>query len=501
MRLGLPWMLAFALCAAGTVRGEAAPRVIAPEGVEVRVEGAGEDGGEGRPKVLIRDTRGDQAGLDKVDLVYDFALPEGTRLLGDAWERAYGELGWRDRDHGKWMPWYFIADTGKEFIGFGVETGPNALACWRVTVSNVTLRLDVRAAGEGVLLGDRELEACRVVRVETAKNAKNAKIAEAEFAREFCRAMCPKPKLPKEPIYGMNDWNSYYGKNTATNFLADAAAVFDGLGDLEYRPYAVVDDGWEKRDRDEWFAWDGVTDQWGMTIPEFFARLKAMNLKPGLWYRPFAARKDTPVEMLVGGEGPKSLDPTLPETKAIIAADIKRFVGWGARLVKADFLVYELCGRWGLSYTDKVIPDGRTFADRSRTTAEVSKDLYRTMKDAAGEDCVIIGCNAFNHLAAGIFESQRIGDDTSGRDWARTERMGGNAVKYRAAQHGTFFFADPDCVGLAREGAIAWENNREWLGDVERSGMSLWISWPRSLLTPEIKSAFDSVCRTLGKAK
>ena len=72
------------------------------------------------------------------------------------------------------------------------------------------------------------------------------------------------------------------------------------------------------------------------------------------------------------------------------------------------------------------------------------------------------------------FEICRIGDDTSGAEWARTRKMGVNTLAFRGAQHGAFYAADPDCVGVTN--AIPWALNRQWLGLVARSGTMLFVS-------------------------
>ena len=90
--------------------------------------------------------------------------------------------------------------------------------------------------------------------------------------------------------------------------------------------------------------------------------------------------------------------------------------------------------------------DGWAFADRSRTTAEIIMDHYRSIRAGAG-DAVLIGCNTIGHLSAGIFEVSRTGDDTSGKEWDRVRKMGVNTLAFRMPQHGAFFAADADCVG------------------------------------------------------
>ena len=100
-------------------------------------------------------------------------------------------------------------------------------------------------------------------------------------------------------------------------------------------------------------------------------------------------------------------------------------------------------------------------------------DLYRTIRSAAG-DALVIGCNTVSHLSAGVFEICRIGDDTSGTEWARTRKMGVNTLAFRGAQHGAFYVADPDCVGVTN--AIPWSFNKQWLDLLARSGTMLFVS-------------------------
>ena len=109
-------------------------------------------------------------------------------------------------------------------------------------------------------------------------------------------------------------------------------------------------------------------------------------------------------------------------------------------------------------------------------------DLYAAIREAAG-DSLILGCNTVGHLSAGLFESSRIGDDTSGHNWERTRRMGVNSLAFRAAQHDTFHAADPDCVGVTKD--IPWALNRQWLDLIARSGTALFVSLSPDAIGPE----------------
>jgi alpha-galactosidase len=127
---------------------------------------------------------------------------------------------------------------------------------------------------------------------------------------------------------------------------------------------------------------------------------------------------------------------------------------------------------------------GWRFADPTRTTAEVLRALYRTVREAAGERTLILGCNTVGHLAAGLVELQRIGDDTSGQAWERTRRMGVNALAFRAAQHGTLFAADADIAPVTP--ALPWHLARQWLHLVARSGTPLFVSLDPAVTAPAV---------------
>ena len=426
------------------------------------------------------------------------SLAPEMKVLNDAWERSYGDLEWQTLgDKTICSPWYFLAEKDGKVQGFGVETGPGAMCCWEVSAKGVTLVLDVRAGGGPVRLNGRTLKACRIVRAES-----KAGESPWQFGRRFCRMMCPKPKLPKAPVYGYNDWYCAYGKNTATNFLADAEYIVSCAKGCANPPYVVMDDGWQKNSppvvhESGHGPWDTAGANFGMEMPEFCRRIAALGAKPGLWYRPLRAWDELPEEQRLIADR-SYLDPTVPAVQTRIVEDVRRFRDWGFKLVKIDFLSYDLAQIWPcdpLSYHDRYIQDDRKWRDDSRTTAEVMLDIYKAMKDAAGDDVVIIGCNAFNHLAAGVFELQRTGDDTSGKDWKRTRKNGVNTLAMRSIQDGAFFKIDADCVGLASEGAVPWNLNRQWMDLLGRSGTPFFISWRRELATPEVRESLSKAFR------
>lgn len=110
--------------------------------------------------------------------------------------------------------------------------------------------------------------------------------------------------------------------------------------------------------------------------------------------------------------------------------------------------------------------------------------LYQEVYDASrSNNAVIIGCNTIGHLGAGLMHLNRTGDDTSGRIWERTKRMGVNTLAFRLPQHNTFYHIDADCVGIF--GKIPWDKNLQWADLLAKSGTPLFVSAMPGALNPE----------------
>ncbi|MDB4881787.1 MAG: glycoside hydrolase clan [Gemmatimonadetes bacterium] len=406
-------------------------------------------------------------------------------VLGDAWERGYGDLEWRGIVPDRVMPWYFVAWDGRRTDGYGVRTRANALCFWQMDADGVSLWADVRSGGAGVRLGARVLDVCEV-------SYRPGRAGESAFAalHSLCRQLSPAPRLPARPAYGSNDWYYAYGKNSAASFAADAGRIAELSPDVSNRPFAVVDDGWQpERSNDKGGdakkgvgLWDRGNEKFS-DMQAAAAAVRSAGARPGIWIRPLLAPADAPDSWRLARDR-AYLDPTVPEAREKIAADFRRLAAWGFELIKHDYTTYDIFGRWGFEMGTALTKGGWTFAQGpTHTTAEVINALYDTMRTAAG-DALILGCNTVSHLSAGVFELCRTGDDTSGTEWARTRKMGVNTLAFRAAQHGTFYAADPDCVGVTK--AIPWSFNRQWLDLVARSGTALFVSLaPDALGAPE----------------
>jgi alpha-galactosidase len=404
-------------------------------------------------------------------------LPDkGWKYLGDAWERAYGDLEWKPLDGKRVMPWYFSASDGKLTHAYGVMVRPASFCYWQADKEGITLTLDVRNGGYGVRLENRKLDACTIV-------TREGQAGENPFAavHAFCRAMCPDPLMPKEPVYGFNDWYCDYGKNSAQSVLEYTDFLMRLAPKHGAKPFMVIDDGWQPG------AGGGGGDAWDTNQPKFApsmaavaTEIKTKGARPGIWCRLLLPEPSHPAAWRVGGQN--ALDPSVPEVRARIRETVARMRSWGFELIKHDYSTFEITGGWNTR-----VPDNATwhYADQSLTTAEVVRHFYEDVRAGAGDKVIVIGCNTIGHLSAGLVEVSRTGDDTSGREWARTRKMGVNCLAFRGPQHGTFFAADADCVGLTEAEQIPWQYNRQWMDLVARSGTPLFISFKKGALTPE----------------
>lgn len=423
-----------------------------------------------------------QKRLLRLRLHWRGSLPPGRRFLGDAWERSYGDLGWRLLEPERIFPWYFLSGDGSSFTACGVRTNPGAFCFWQMDSSGITLWLDVRNGGSGVELGKRTLLAATIVADDYSTQTA------FQATRKFCRRMADHGIVMPGPLYGGNNWYYAYGNSSADDIRADTERIASYAPSGANRPFMIIDDGWSP------YRTTGPWTRGNARFPDM-ARLAAdmlrMNVKPGLWLRPLTTRDPVPDNFLLKSKFAaarlaktqmRTLDPTVEGAAEQIRNDIRRLCGWGFQILKHDFSTYDLLGRWGFQMGAEVTDNDWHFTDRTRTNAEIIRALYTALRESARATS-LLGCNTVGHLAAGLFEVQRTGDDTSGRDWSRTRKMGVNTLAFRAAQHGVFFDIDADCVGLTK--AIPWALNRQWLDLVARSGTPLFVSAAPDAVGPE----------------
>jgi len=406
--------------------------------------------------------------LKEVQLSWKFAAPKDVKVLGDAYERTYGNVSFQPVNATKKLPWYCVEQNANNTTCFGVKTGCSAICYWRVAENNLELNFDTRTGGSGVQLGTRMLHAADIV---TTKNTDKENV----FAtvRRFCKLMCDKPRAVKQPVYGINDWYFAYGNNSADLILEHTSLLAPLATNSSNKPFSVIDDGWSLGS-DYTKTNDKFPD-----MPKLVGEIKNLGMRPGIWTRPLLAKPGESKKILAPGflndnkDDGTTLDPTIDENIQRVKNLFTLYKQWGFEMVKHDYTTFDIFSKWGFDMSDRMTEPGWHFNDTSKTNAEIILYLYKSIRDAAG-DIYLIGCNTISHLSAGLFELNRIGDDTSGKEWSRTKKMGVNTMGFRMVQHKTFYEADGDCVGLTT--AIPWEKNKQWMQLLAQSSAPLFIS-------------------------
>ena len=403
-----------------------------------------------------------------IELQWKSPSKDDVYVLGDAWERSYGELEFRKLcDIDRNMPWYFIATDKKTSFCFGVKTQPNAFVGFTYKADGIKALVDCRNGSCGVELNGRKTLLATFV----YKKYENADVY--ENLCDYCRLLCENPILPTERIYGGNNWYYAYGKSSYEEIIADTKLQVKLAKGIDNKPFEVIDDCWQINSCEgPWLPNEKFGD-----MKKLADEIKEIGARPGIWVR-LLHNRDTAItdEMRILFKGKrKYLDPTHPETKAFIRADIERIKSWGYELIKHDFTTFDLFGGWGKELDPIIDDDNRwSFYDRTKTNAEIVLDLYRLIKEACG-DMLIIGCNTVSHLCAGLVQINRIGNDTSGREWEATKKNGVNTLAFRLVQNEAFYMCDADCVGILDEN-ISWEKNRQWLHVLSMSNSPLFVS-------------------------
>ncbi len=430
---------------------------------------------------------------DRPEFVKLYWKAEGnadTLVLGDAWERSYGNLEFLPlNENDRYMPWYFIATDKKKCFCFGVRTGCSSFVSFRFDKNGITALVDCRNGGSGVHLDGRRL--CLATFVAAVYDKGDV----FESLRDYCRRLCDKPLLPKERVYGGNNWYYAYGKSSFRQIVSDAALQAELAKGIENKPFQVVDDCWQvRRCSGPWKPNRKFKD-----MKLLADEIRKAGARPGIWFRPLRNKSlSVKKEMRILRKGKRQyLDPTRKDVQDFIRKDIERIRGWGYELIKHDFSTADLFGSFGKDLDGTITGvSSWHFYDKSKTNAEIVLDFYRLIREAAG-DMLIIGCNTVSHLSAGLVHISRTGDDTSGREWSRTRKMGVNTLAFRLAQNEIFYMCDADCVGILKD-YIPWEKNSQWLHLLSCSNTPLFISC-NNRITTEIKQDISKAYRTFNQ--
>lgn len=194
--------------------------------------------------------------------------------------------------------------------------------------------------------------------------------------------------------------------------------------------------------------------------------IKSLGLVPGIWFMPFAGtyydpffkdhsdwfvkREDgRPYETAWGGT---CLDMTNPGAREHLREVVRRITGeWGYQYIKIDGLWTGTATRQqyvNSGYKDDNMGDA-VFQDPDQTNIEAYRRGLRLVREAAGSNVFILGCNGPQNMrsyggAFGLVDAMRIGPD-NGADWKRLTR-GPVFGSRHYFLHGRLWYNDPDPV-------------------------------------------------------
>ena len=315
-------------------------------------------------------------------------------------------------------------------------------------------------------------------------------------------------KLPAQVPSGYCTW--YHAGASNEKRLAELAA-FAGK---HLRPFGFdfvqIDDGWQIGSRD--FTAFGPKGRYAGGMKETAARIEAAGLTAGIWFIPFgwdpkcAALADHGDWFVHQPDGKiyavpwagSCLDMSHPEARAFLRKVIGRITrDWGYKYIKID-------GLWSgmavaLLYPSPAYrPDGigrAVLHDPNKTQVEAYRDGVRLVREAAGKDVFILGCNIAQNArtlggSIGLVDGMRIGHDISA-NWGSI-RGCALPTSHFYFFHRSVWFNDPDCLMLRRP--LTLDQARAWGSLIALSGQMNVVSEQLPKLPAE---KLDVVKRTM----
>ena len=436
--------------------------------------------GESSAKVVIYPS-GSPVKFLKLRFRGDLSFVE--KVYGDTWERAGTGcfLDWRSVMNARMLPWFCYLKGEDKTMCYGVKTGADCFASWLVDMHGVTLFLNLTNGNDGTDLKE-PIVACEIVQLEGEKGEDVYKVA-----KRFSYLLCDSPVLPKEPIFGVNNWYWAYGNISFDSVMQETDYLMQMCQGAKHRPYMIIDDGWQLNRTHTENAYIGgpwLPNKLFGDMAKTADAIHQKGAKAGIWFRPLLTRGEVPKDAVLVKRDDDSviLDPSHPYTLEMVKKDAQTLRSWGFELIKHDFSTMDFFGIDPLSAENcnyNLYFRSKSPFDKTKTNATIIKNLYKAVQEGVGE-ADVIGCNAISHLCAGIHSTYRTGNDTSGRSFEWTRRLGVNSMM-RLPLNDTCYRADPDCAAFTE--SVDASVNLDYLEMCALTGVTTLAS-----VTPEILS-------------
>ena len=132
------------------------------------------------------------------------------------------------------LPWFCYLIGKNATACYGVKTGANCFAFWQVDTHGITLFLNLMNGSSGVSL-EKSLVACEVAQMvgEVGQDC-------YQVATQFSKKLCDAPILPKEPIFGVNNWYWAYGRISRDTIKVETKQLMEMTTGTKNKPYRRI---------------------------------------------------------------------------------------------------------------------------------------------------------------------------------------------------------------------------------------------------------------------
>ena len=341
--------------------------------------------------------------------------------------------------------------------------------------------------GSGIVLSAPDGKAIRIdgrseygnLRIDPGKTADGETFAVGYFAdtldglEAYADAAAKATRIKLSPVTsGYCTW--YHARALDEKRMAELA---DFCGKhLTKFGFAVlqIDDGWQISGRD--FTTHNGRGKYSSGMKPMADKIRAAGMRAGIWFIPFGwdhkrevfkdhqdwfvHRTEDNQVYTVKWAG-TCLDMTHPGARKFLRQVVSRICRqWGYKYIKIDGLWTGMAVRILYprpTYRDDKLGDA-VFHDPSKTNVEAYRDGLALVREAAGDDVFILGCNIaqnFRTLGAsfGRVDGMRIGHDI-GANWDRIKSCALMGTRLYFL-HNRVWYNDPDCLMLRKPLTLA----------------------------------------------
>lgn len=272
------------------------------------------------------------------------------------------------------------------------------------------------------------------------------------------------PRLKFPPLSG---WCSWYqlGANVTEQDVQRAIHSFAAIKEDAPVDLMQIDAGYARANGDV-----QANAKFPSGMKSLADSIKQAGIKAGLWLAPLMVNDRVPLwaeqralfQLQPDGDAAISfashgiagvegriylLDPTHPQALALVREQIRTAVHeWGYDYLKIDFTY--------------ALSRAAAFHDSRQTHFQMHRNLYRVIREAAGDDIYVMGCvgDAARYLV-GLVDAARIGGDQPS-NWPAARACLTESMT-RQAVHGVWFQNDPDVFYLRKEKSkLSFEESR-----------------------------------------